>query len=573
MNSKLRKIKLSIKILLSLVVGAHQFAQADDFVTHHLNMAMENPNTPLKVCKSAGMLTSNNMNLLSNPFNDQESFTQLSSSDIWKNVIANLWVNRDQAVPCFGMSDTSYWTKAVSVIPADIIGLQITEDKQNVFLYTSGIPDYLIRTPGHFISFTPGNIYAIYKISAIPTPDTAPVHEFSDAGAIGIFVNGSSIFNYTDTFSYNNSYAWVYDANVAEAFIVNSDIAHATPSNIPLFPKSRGIFHNHQMSKNFLEELQDPFATGKLAHSKVVGYAIDSTPIYGPLGYTSEDRSSGLKVLKSSYLKRDWLTAQQKGSGHRSALPEWAVDNWDGSNETAKNLVNLFQKPKSDMLYKDKASSGAIRYTGDDKKLANEIEFYKQHGGLYRDKLGYVYWVNEVRKPNGDEVKLRNYLLKSSKLWGPDFDAEVLPVSYQIADKDIFYFKAVVGTFAEDYEYVAGYGDLDFYNGIKSYVPEQGVSFYHYVTGYNAKLSDTDRLSKAQFPYVVGIQYKNKVDPFNEKMSDAVKVKYFADSGNRLTTIYDFGIIGKESGGAVQRGSVITTWQHMLEGGEKLSCH
>lgn len=313
-----------------------------------------------------------------------------------------------------------------------------------------------------------------------------------------------------------------------------------------------------------MAQLQDPFALGTLAHSKVLGFAIDSTPIYGPLGYTTKDRSSGLKVLKSSYVKRSWLTAGQKGSGHRSSLPEWAVDSWDGSNQSGTKLVNLFQKSKADMLYSDEASQGPVTYRGDDSKLAAEIAYFQTWTTLYRDKQGFVYWQSEVAKPDGTKVFVKNYLLKSSKLWGPDFDASILPASYQVADKDIFYFKAVVGTFAEDYEYIAGYGDLDFYNGIDTYVPERNGDIYHYVAGYNAKLSDKDRLTKAQFPYIVGIQYKNTVDPFNLRSGDTVKSQYFADPSNKPETIYDLGVVGKLTDGTIDRASVISVWQQKL---------
>lgn len=59
-------------------------------------------------------------------------------------------------------------------------------------------------------------------------------------------------------------------------------------------------------------------------------------------------------------------------------------------------------------------------------------------------------------------------LKRASDLWGPDIGQEVLPVSFQIADQDKFLFKAVTGAFAEDHEFIAGYGDLDFFNGIES---------------------------------------------------------------------------------------------------------
>lgn len=535
-----------------------------DMVQHHTTMAMENPKTPLKICPTAGRLSRKTKSLLSRPFDGEAGFTTLAATPLWGNVISHLWVNLDKASPCFGMSDTSYWTPVVSKIPSDIAAIQETSDGTAALVYLSGLPDYLIQTPGHFISFKPGNIYGIYRIAAVPTPNTDAVHDLSAGGTVGILVNGVSVFNYTDTFSYDNTYAWAYDANVAESLIVNADISHATPSDLPQFPKSRGIFHNHQMSRNLMRELHDPFALGQLAPSKLLGFAIDSTPIYGPLGYTSQDASSGLRVLKSSYVQRAWMAAARQGTGHRSSLPGWAVNNWDGSNESGATLLNLFKKPKADMLYKDTATSGAVTYSGDDAKLAAEIKLLNAHKTLQRDKLGYVYWESKATKPNGETVMVRNYLLKSSKLWGPDFDSSILPASYPMADKDIFYFKAKLGTFAEDYDFITGYGDLDFYNGIDSFIPERKGSLYHYVAGYDAKLSDKDRLDKAQFPYIVGVQYKNTVDPFNGSAADALKAKYFADTGSAPKTIYDLGTVGKSSDGKIEQGSVISTWQKML---------
>jgi hypothetical protein len=62
-------------------------------------------------------------------------------------------------------------------------------------------------------------------------------------------------------------------------------------------------------------------------HAKRIGHGIDSFPIYGPIGYTSGDTASGLKVLRSSYLKRIWLTTAAAASRQRSSLPGWVVLN------------------------------------------------------------------------------------------------------------------------------------------------------------------------------------------------------------------------------------------------------
>jgi hypothetical protein len=216
------------------------------------------------------------------------------------------------------------------------------------------------------------------------------------------------------------------------------------------------------------------------------------------------------------------------------------------------------------MLFRDGLQSGPISYAGSDEKLATEIKELSRNHNLQRDSQRYVYWQSQVPMPSGESQTARNDLLRSSDLWGPDIGARILPVIYQSADPDKFYFDAVIGTFAEDYEFINGYGDLDFFHGINSFVPDQHRSIYHYACSFETTVNDRRRVSRSTFPYVVGVEFKGKPDPFKDGIDQTNKRHFFATSGDQLDTIFDLGVIDRDSRGRLNRGSVPQAWQQAL---------
>jgi len=141
-----------------------------------------------------------------------------------------------------------------------------------------------------------------------------------------------------------------------------------------------------------------------------------------------------------------------------------------------------------------------------------------------------------------------------------------VPVPFQLIHREGF-IVADVGIFAEDYEYVPGYGDLDFFNGTDSYLPDRAASAYHYVTPFDAKVTDADRKKKAMFPYYVGIQFKSKADAFNDLIDQSEKVRFFRANRGDLTTVFDLGTVGKAADGKSVPGSVPDVWQREIING------
>jgi Ca2+-binding RTX toxin-like protein len=496
---------------------------------------------------TSGYLTSDYLSNLTAPFNNQVEFDQILQTDLGQEVIANLWVNRDKTNPDFAQSPVTTWD--IDGILSSIVGIQVDAARTYALVYYAGVPDYVITEPG--IMNEPTNQYGILKLPINPTAETDVVHTLTSSGSVGIFVNGSGIFNYTDTFTWEREGTWSYEASVAEAAAINDDGAHSNPT---------GAFHNHVQSADTLEELDDPFALGISEHSLLIGYGLDGNPVYGPLGYTTQDGTGELEVLRSSYVKRDWL---EETTANRSSLPGWAVANWDGKAASSTSVLNLSGLDKSNVLYSDGVIDGIVSYSGTDAELATEIAWYNDAANghpLKEDASGYAYWEHTVILPDhSGETTTQNYLLKSSDLWGPGYDETIQPGLYPEDRKDEFSFTATVGSFAEDYEFVEGYGDLDFYNGIDSYIPDLGKSEYHYVTTFSSNLTDADRLEGVAFPYVLGIQYKGEVDQFNS--DGATRIDFLADANNGLETVYDLGITGKDDSGNLTSGSVIDAWQ------------
>jgi hypothetical protein len=72
---------------------------------------------------TSGYLTSQYLNNLTSPFNTEIAFNELTQSDLGKEVINKLWVNRDKSNPDFGRSEVTTWN--VDTIPTTALSCQV----------------------------------------------------------------------------------------------------------------------------------------------------------------------------------------------------------------------------------------------------------------------------------------------------------------------------------------------------------------------------------------------------------------------------------------------------------------
>lgn len=192
-----------------------------------------------------------------------------------------------------------------------------------VYVSCSGIPSYVI---GPYLDGNPsqgGNNNNKYKIPLNPVQNTGtPVN--TNAGTIGVFINGVSLFDYRDGVSYKSSTGanaggplggsgdgvWNRDAVVAEKAGFDCAKGHPAMTN----------YHHHQNPSAFnldrvvISTICNPYLSDGLyvidstVHSPLIGFAYDGFPIYGAYGYKNADGTGGITRMKSSYSLRNITT-------------------------------------------------------------------------------------------------------------------------------------------------------------------------------------------------------------------------------------------------------------------------
>lgn len=123
----------------------------------------------------------------------------------------------------------------------------------------------------------------------------------------GILLNGVSIYNALDGYTYNC--VWQRDAYVFEGVSFDSCNGHADGT---------GEYHNHA---NPVCMYKSNVST---AHSPLIGYAFDGWPIYGPYGYSSANSSlSSIKRMTSGYRLRSITNRTALANGTQLASSCW----------------------------------------------------------------------------------------------------------------------------------------------------------------------------------------------------------------------------------------------------------
>jgi hypothetical protein len=210
---------------------------------------------------------------------------------------------------------------STAINDADLVNVQaVNYNTDYVFVSATGIPAYVT---GPFLDGNPSFATAqnsIFKIPLNPSENTG-TSTVVGMGNIGVFINGTALFNYADGVSYSLSNGqdqggpsggspdgvWNRDAILAEMDGFDCSKGHPAMGN----------YHHHQNPSAFKLDLNvlsticntydadGLYAINAAQHAPLIGFAYDGFPIYGAYGYANEDGTGGITRIKSSYSLRN----------------------------------------------------------------------------------------------------------------------------------------------------------------------------------------------------------------------------------------------------------------------------
>jgi hypothetical protein len=195
-----------------------------------------------------------------------------------------------------------------------------------VYIHSTGLashlmgPWYLNATKTNLFPNYPANTAVKYRIPRTPVIPATKVN--TGLGATGRMVNGVSLFDCRDAFSYSFTNAadatpggsftgdgvWNRDAYHNESVTFDNALAHQAGSNYHYHAQPIALRYqlgdhvDYAAATNSYTEQTSPVQR----HSPILAWAADGLPVYGPYGYsTALDPNSGLRRMTTGFILRD----------------------------------------------------------------------------------------------------------------------------------------------------------------------------------------------------------------------------------------------------------------------------
>lgn len=224
---------------------------------------------------------------------------------------------------------------------------QIDYSTDWVYIHTTGLashhmgPWYLNTGKTNLFPNYPSNTATMFRFPRVPTIPATKVS--TGLGATGRMVNGVSMFDCRDAFSYSTTNAadatpggsftgdgiWNRDAYHNESVTFDPAYAHQAGNNYH--------YHAHPIALRYQlgDHVDFNAATGIYTesagavtkHSPIVAWAADGLPVYGPYGYSDPNNAaSPVRRMISGFVQRDGTngTINLVSTG-RTVLPAWAA--------------------------------------------------------------------------------------------------------------------------------------------------------------------------------------------------------------------------------------------------------
>ena len=223
---------------------------------------------------------------------------------------------------------------------------EIVHSASWVYIRTTGLASHVMgpwyldaAKTVNFPNF-PSNTATIYRIPRTPTLPATKTG--TGLGATGRMVNGVSMFDMRDAFSYRNASAtdatpvngltgdgiWNRDGYHNEGVTFDPGLAHQAGNNYHYHAQPIALRHQlgDHVDYNATTNRYTESAAAVTKHSPIVAWAADGLPVYGPYGYASAlDASSGVRRMASGYILRNGSNGTTNlNSTGRQSLPAWA---------------------------------------------------------------------------------------------------------------------------------------------------------------------------------------------------------------------------------------------------------
>ncbi|MBX7209723.1 MAG: sulfatase-like hydrolase/transferase [Verrucomicrobiaceae bacterium] len=224
---------------------------------------------------------------------------------------------------------------------------QIDYSTSWVYIHTTGLashimgPWYLNAAKTNLFPNYPGNTATMFRFPRTPVIPATKVG--TGLGATGRMVNGVSMFDCRDAFSYSTANAadatpggsftgdgiWNRDAYHNESVTFDPAFAHQAGNNYHYHAQPFGLRHqlgdhvDYNATTNTYTESTGPITK----HSPIVAWAADGLPVYGPNGYGNPNSATGgVRRMVSGFVLRDGTrgTTNLSSTG-RTTLPAWAA--------------------------------------------------------------------------------------------------------------------------------------------------------------------------------------------------------------------------------------------------------